>query len=154
MSEFRHLRRLDHAWEKQPVYFITACVNGRRPVLANPEAYGVLLEEWAAMRERHGWWVGSYVVMPDHVHFFTTPAPGRDSSLSMTVGKWKEWTAKRILKLTARSGTLWQPEFFDHLLRSEESMAQKWDYVRENPVRAGLVERREDWPYVGSVDFA
>ena len=41
--------------------------------------------------------------------------------------------------------------FFDHLLRSEESYAQKWDYVRENPVRAQLVERVEDWPYAGEL---
>jgi hypothetical protein len=48
---------------------------------------------------------------------------------------------------------LWQPEFFDHLLRSGESMAEKWMYVRENPVRAGLVAQAEIWPYAGSVDF-
>ena len=41
--------------------------------------------------------------------------------------------------------------FFDHLLRSEESYAQKWDYVRENPVRAGLVKNVEDWPYAGEL---
>jgi putative transposase len=46
---------------------------------------------------------------------------------------------------------VWQRGFFDHLLRSEESYAQKWDYVRENPVRAQLVERVEDWPYAGEL---
>jgi hypothetical protein len=44
---------------------------------------------------------------------------------------------------------IWQRGFFDHLLRSEESYAQKWDYVRGNPVRAQLVEKVEDWPYAG-----
>ena len=38
---------------------------------------------------------------------------------------------------------LWQPGFFDHLLRNDESYSQKWEYVRENPVRAGLVVRTE-----------
>ncbi len=106
------------------------------------------------MCERHGWWIGKYVVMPDHVHFFTTPTPGRDNLLPRAIGKWKEWTAKRILKLTRDTAPLWQPEFFDHLLRDQESLAEKWNYVRDNPVRAGLVERWEDWPYAGSVDFA
>ena len=46
---------------------------------------------------------------------------------------------------------IWQRGFFDHLLRSEESYAQKWDYVRGNPVRAQLVEKVEDWPVRGRI---
>jgi len=44
---------------------------------------------------------------------------------------------------------IWQAEFFDHVLRSAHSYDQKWVYVRENPVRAGLVARPEDWPHAG-----
>ena len=47
---------------------------------------------------------------------------------------------------------LWQPEFFDHLLRSEESYTKKWNYVRDNPVREKLVERADDWPFSGCVE--
>jgi hypothetical protein len=47
---------------------------------------------------------------------------------------------------------LWQREYFDHVLRSGESYAQKWDYVRENPVRAGLVTSWDHWRYVGRVE--
>jgi len=43
--------------------------------------------------------------------------------------------------------------FFDHLLRNDESYAQKWEYVRENPVRAGLVHCSEDWPYQGEIVY-
>jgi hypothetical protein len=45
-----------------------------------------------------------------------------------------------------------QEEFFDHILRSGESYSQKWDYVRENPVRAGLVSTFEDWPWQGEIE--
>lgn len=154
MSEQRHLRRLPFVWQKQPIYFVTSCVAGRRKLLATPAVHAILREEWAGLHERHGWLVGRYVVMPDHVHFFATPLPSEDKPLKDAIGKWKEWTAKRILKSTGQLAPLWQPEFFDHLLRSEESLAEKWMYVRENPVRAGLVSRAEDWPYAGSVDFA
>ena len=51
------------------------------------------------------------------------------------------------------SPDFWQEEFFDHVLRSKESYAEKWDYVRDNPVRAGWAKRAEDWPYAGWVDF-
>jgi REP element-mobilizing transposase RayT len=46
---------------------------------------------------------------------------------------------------------IWQRRFFDHVLRNEESYAQKWEYVRENPVRAGLVANADDWPYAGEI---
>jgi hypothetical protein len=45
----------------------------------------------------------------------------------------------------------WQEGFFDHVLRSSESDAQKWEYVHLNPVRAGLVADAEEWPYQGEV---
>ena len=41
----------------------------------------------------------------------------------------------------------WQEGCFDRLLRSEESLSEKWEYLRQNPVRAGLVVDRDDWPY-------
>jgi hypothetical protein len=47
--------------------------------------------------------------------------------------------------------SFWQPGFFDHLLRHDESYAEKWDYVWRNPVRAGLVAKPEDWPYQGEI---
>jgi putative transposase len=112
-------------------------------------AHGILHEEWEALPERHGWMVGRYVVMPDHLHFFAAPTAERPRSLSAMMGKWKEWTAKRI----CRGGPLWQPGFFDHVLRSTESGSAKWDYVRQNPVRAGLVNDAGEWPYAGSIHF-
>jgi putative transposase len=49
------------------------------------------------------------------------------------------------------SCNLWQRGFFDHLLRNSESYAQKWNYVWENPVRAGLASKVEDWPFAGEI---
>ena len=90
--------------------------------------------------------------MPDHVHFFFA-GTAESKPLTTAIGKWKEWTAKRIQNETGSLPPLWQPEFFDHVLRSDESRSEKWGYVFENPVRAGLVERAEDWPYSGAIDF-
>jgi hypothetical protein len=47
--------------------------------------------------------------------------------------------------------SFWQPGFDDHLLRSDESYTQKWEYVFQNPVRGRLVARAEDWPYAGEI---
>jgi len=46
---------------------------------------------------------------------------------------------------------IWQRGFFDHVLRNDESYGHKWNYVRENPVRAGLVTKADDWPYSGEI---
>ena len=153
VTEQRHLKRLTLVWEKQPVYFITTCVADRKPLLASTTVHAILQEELSGLRERYGWAVGRYVIMPDHVHFFVTPLLSEAKSLNLAIGKWKEWTAKRILRSTGELAPLWQPEFFDHLLRSDESRADKWSYMQMNPVRAGLVTRAENWAYAGAVDF-
>jgi REP element-mobilizing transposase RayT len=88
--------------------------------------------------------------MPDHVHFFCAPRQGA-SSLETFVGRWKEWTAKRMIRELNCARPVWELEFFDHLMRSEESCVEKWDYVYRNPVRAGLVTRPEDWAYGGEI---
>ena len=153
MFEQRHLQRLHVVWQRRPLYFITTCVAHRRPLLAASSVHAILREEWISWRVRHGWAVGRYVIMPDHVHFFAIPMSEGSRSLAATVGKWKEWTAKRILKLRGGAAPLWQPEFFDHLLRSRESFREKWDYVRNNPVRSGLVGEPDAWRYAGWIDF-
>jgi putative transposase len=51
-----------------------------------------------------------------------------------------------------QSPPFWQASLFDHVMRSGESYGQKWKYVVANPVRAGLVEHAEDWPYSGEIE--
>ncbi len=55
--------------------------------------------------------------------------------------------------LSRAKGQIWEEGFFDHVLRSNESYSQKWNYVRENPVRAGLVKSAADWPYQGEIVY-
>ena len=150
--ESPHLQRLDRIWIREPVYFITTCTHQRRPWLANDLVMKIAIEEWRTAYERHGWHVGRFVLMPDHVHFFASGGPSA-KKLEQCIAKWKEWTSKRILPVLQRPSPLWQPRFFDHLLRSDESRSQKWDYVKNNPVRAGLVAQAADWPFQGSVHF-
>ncbi len=152
MRARKHLKRLDTISIAVPVYFVTVCVADRRPLLANPETFAVLHSEWSTASTRYGWSVGRFVVMPNHVHFFCVCDETENSKpLSAFVGGFKQWTAKAILPRLALPAPLWQREFFDHLLRSDESYASKWEYVRDNPIRAGLARAAEDWPYAGEI---
>ena len=93
--------------------------------------------------------VGRYVIMPDHLHFSVR------GDRSFALRKWVKGLKRRIIKaFPAEHGcSFWQPGFLDHLLRNDESYAQKWEYVRQNPVRAGLIESAEDWPYQSEIGY-
>ena len=60
--------------------------------------------------------------------------------MEKAVKDWKRWVARSM-------GVVWQPGFFDHRLRGEESVREKADYILANPVRAGLVKNWQDWPH-------
>jgi putative transposase len=147
----KHLRWLTRVWIDDPVYFVTSCTYKRTTNLACEDAASILVKEWRGARARHGWSIGRYVVMPDHLHFFC--APNRDAKpLSDFIGFWKEWTSKGLKKPLRLTNMLWQEQFFDHVLRSAESYNQKWEYVRANPVRAGFVKDPDDWPWQGQIE--
>jgi REP element-mobilizing transposase RayT len=157
MPTHTHLPHLSRIWISDPIYFITTCTQGRKSILANKYVAEILIDEWTAALERHGWLVGRYVIMPDHVHFFCSlsdnMAEPYKNNLSSFMQQWKQWTSKRILRDTnidegtKLSSPIWQNEYFDHLLRSEESYIQKWEYVRQNPMRKKLVDKAEDWSW-------
>jgi putative transposase len=148
-----HLKRLDGVFSDRPLYLITTCTAERKPLLAQPEIVEILLDELRQAKLRRGWTVGRYVFMPDHLHFFCAEGgDGPTSALSQFVGQFKQWTSKRIATRVKAPQPIWQREFFDHLLRSNESYESKWIYVRDNPVRAKLAPRWEDWPYAGEIE--
>ena len=148
----RKVMRLPHvvSFAKSPLYFITACTAGRRPVLANDEAHRCLSEIWTKSSEHDGWFVGRYLIMPDHVHLFAMPA-AEAKTRAEWLKTWKSISARRICKGLNLTPPLWQPDTFDHILRTAESYAEKWHYVRENPVRAGWVAQSPDWPWQGEI---
>ena len=97
---------------------------------------------------KHNIALGRYVIMPEHIHLFVCGPD--DFSLGAWIGSLKQALAKSMGR-SRGPHAIWQRGFFDHLLRSDESYGQKWNYVRENPVRAGLVGKAEDWPYAGEI---
>jgi putative transposase len=140
------LRRLEWLFQRNPIYFMTANTQGRAKILATPTIHKAL-QGFAELGPDHGAWIGAYVLMPDHIHAFVA-LDDRKISLSVWAKSLKN-ALSRVLRQCAIESPHWQKGFFDHVLRSAESYSQKWHYVRENPVRAGLVSRWEEWPYLG-----
>jgi REP element-mobilizing transposase RayT len=140
------LRRLDRVFVEPPIYFITACTVDRKALLACAEVHDAF-RTFCLNSPQHGARVGRYVLMPDHLHLFVSV---NEISLSNWVKSMKNTLSKSFRGL-GYEAPHWQKGFFDHLFRSGESYSQKWDYVRENPVRGGLVSATEDWPYAGEI---
>jgi REP-associated tyrosine transposase len=136
--------RLNLVYINQPLYFVTFATRDRRSI-PSLDRTQILLEQYAhcGIAKFHVA-LGRYVIMPDHVHLFVRGNQG--FRLSPWIGG-----LKRAISVALKSQRLWQAGFFDHILRSEESYAEKWNYVRDNPVRAGLVKAADEWPYQGEI---
>jgi REP element-mobilizing transposase RayT len=92
----------------------------------------------------------AWVIMPNHVHVLIETRSGWP--LDKVLHTWKSYTAKQANALLGRSGAFWYREYHDRYIRNERHLEQAVRYVHGNPVKAGLAERAEDWPY-GSARF-
>ena len=99
--------------------------------------------EACVSRHESGCWIDCMTVMPDHVHLIVMPY--EETSLEEVLARMKGLSSYRVNRQIGRSGTLWQRESFDRILRAGEDLAKKREYIFNNAVRAGLVERAEDY---------
>jgi REP element-mobilizing transposase RayT len=142
--------RLGRIFDTSPLYFVTFCTHQRRRFLAYAEVHAAFILFSERGERNFNVAVGRYVIMPDHVHLFARGS--QNFRLGQWVGELKQALAKAA-NLSRAKGQIWEEGSFDHILRSDESYSQKWNYVRENPVRAGLVQSAEDWPYQGEIVY-
>jgi REP element-mobilizing transposase RayT len=87
----------------------------------------------------------AWVIMPNHVHVLIEMLEGH--LLGDIVHSWKSYTAKAANRVLGRTGRFWFREYFDRYIRDERHLANAIQYIHDNPVKAGLVERPEDWPF-------
>ena len=90
--------------------------------------------------------------MPDHVHMIFTPLVNQRAmevySLAEITDAIKGASAHKVNQAMERHGQVWQPESFDHVLRSSESLLHKVQYVLENPLRQGLAAQWKHYPWI------
>ncbi|MBS0657512.1 MAG: hypothetical protein JSR82_04600 [Verrucomicrobia bacterium] len=127
--------------------FLTVCTQARAPILAEYPVLDALTRIWRE-EARHGF-VGDFVLLPDHLHLFCTPA---EHPTRCSIEHWTQFWKSRATRELGWSPASWQRKGFHHRLRSLQSYQETWTYMRENPVRAGLTRTFEDWPFRGQVD--
>ena len=127
------------------IQFVTVCTKDRRPCLNTSDMHDILRRVWTD--DTH-YRVGRYLLMPDHVHLFCSPSVWPPPPLGTWMRYWKSTAARQNPN---PEGKLWQREYWDTQLRYHDSYAAKWNYILNNPVRAGLVTDSADWPYQGEI---
>jgi len=145
---YQYRRYLPHYQKDNRPLFDT--FRTRKPLKLSPEARSVVLQHClhdnAITITLH-----AAVIMPDHVHLLFTArrdAEGWTFALPEILRAIKGTSARSINRLLARQGSIWQDESFDHVLRGNESLSKTVEYIRQNPVRKGLVTKPEDYPWL------
>ena len=138
-------RNLPHWQEPGRVYFITwRSLPGKT---LGPEERTVTID---AIRHWNGikWQLYAVVVMPDHVHILAQPltqSTGGTFDLAEILHSVKRFSSRKINQGRGVEGSLWQDERFDRIVRDEAEFLEKWQYIRNNPVKAALASNPEEY---------
>lgn len=87
----------------------------------------------------------AWCIMPNHVHVVIMQTEGWP--LQRVVHSWKSYTANEVNRILARTGAVWQREYYDRYMRDDDELSTAIAYVEQNPVKAGFVQNPRDWPW-------
>jgi REP element-mobilizing transposase RayT len=110
--------------------------------LTHPALAQSVFDSAKSYQTKRRWHIALFLLMPDHLHAILSFA--RDQSMSDVIRDWKRFHARM-------NHVFWQEGYFHHRLRADERGAQlaaKTNYIRQNPVAAGLCAKAEDWPWI------
>ncbi|HKN59603.1 MAG TPA: transposase [Candidatus Acidoferrales bacterium] len=130
---------------KQPgVYFITTDSRQRRQLFLKPEPARIVVEQILECRERGFYRLHAFVLMPEHLHMLLTPGEG--ASLEKAIMMIKGGSSYKIKRELLYSFPIWMSGYHDRWIRHAGEYQVRKKYIDENPVRARLVEKPEDYP--------
>jgi putative transposase len=145
MSNIHRLR------SSERIFFITTNLNKDEIELAEPE-FRCILETIQVSRQRFGFLLCGYVLMPDHWHALLMPR--FPLTISTAMQQLKRLSSRKINKLRNSRGSRWQHQFWDRFVRNSKEFAQRLEYMHYNPVRKGLVNSPEDWLWSSYNNFS
>jgi putative transposase len=132
------------------VYFITIRAYLHHSPFIRDDLNQLILDTLREEQERQNCAVFTYCLMPDHLHFLVSPRQNGISVLTFT-DQYKGKATNRSWTVGWR-GKLWQPRYYDHIIRAEEDLRAIAEYILYNPVRQNLVVRAEEWLWSGQMN--
>jgi len=143
-----HIKGFDYRGPRQ--YFLTFCTHSRSRCFVTDDAVATVRTQFERAAAEQDIALLAYCYMPDHVHLLAE-GKAENSNCLQFIARGKQYSGYHYkAKLKHR---LWQRYGYEHTLRSDEAAISVARYILENPVRAGLVTRIEDYPYSGSSVF-
>jgi putative transposase len=141
-------KQLPHLEKPHAKYFITFVTWERLEL--TPAARQVVLE-CCQYFDNQRYQLYAVVIMPDHVHLLIEPLL-KDETEFWTIGSIlhsiKSYSAKQIPNVMLHIGKVWQDGRYDEMMRNEQEFINKWEYIRQNPVKAGLSNTPDEYPFL------
>ena len=126
-----------HPVQNDSIFFVTTNVKNRRPLFNNDAYAREAVEMIYRVQEQYPFFLHAFVIMPDHCHFLLFV--NEHNSISKIMNRYKMGLSHSI-----GIGPIWQSRFHIHI---PENAIATLSYVHRNPVRAGLSEKTEDYPW-------
>jgi len=127
------------------LYFVICCSYKKSEILIDPRVAPILINciKWFA--DKSNITPLGFVIMPDHLHWaFALKQP---YTLDNIIKIYKSFTARKIGELQHNENKVWQHGYYEHMLRDVKDFRIKLDYMHNNPIRKGLIDRAEDYLY-------
>jgi putative transposase len=127
--------------------FITCVTKDRKPYLKDAALRQIYWDTVREVQKNHPFHLLAYVILPDHFHWLMQ-MPGAEANFSKPLGSLKRnftINLKHFLHVNTELN-VWQPRFWDHIIRNETDLDNHLDYIHWNPVKHGYVIEPEQWP--------
>ncbi len=141
----RSNRLANYNYSKDRPIHLTICTENKENVFVSEVSARIVVNELLKTAKDLKFRILCYCLMPDHLHVIVSPA---DSTLPLSkflnIFKGR---STRAFKEKENSRKIWQKSAFDHVIRTEENLKAVIEYIMNNPVRKGIVERADEYPY-------
>ncbi len=146
-TKMKYKKQLPKLEKQKCIYFITFTTWEKLEFI--PEARQIVLDTCKFFHKQR-YELFAIVIMPDHVHILIEPFPKSETeywSIGSILHSIKSYSSKQIPKVMLHIGKVWQDGRYDEMIRNEEEFKNKWEYIRQNPVKAGLSITPEKYPF-------
>ena len=134
----------DHARIGTNTYFVTASAWGHRSLFQSQRIASLLINTLSHYRSAQKYLLHEFVIMPNHIHLMFTPS---EITLERAMQFVKGGFSYRVKKELGIDAEVWARGYVDHRIRDQNDYERHLSYVRNNPVKAGLVKLAEEYPY-------
>jgi putative transposase len=124
-------------------YFVTASCVDKRPLLQSDRMAQLFVDVLYHYRSQHKYLVHEFAVMPNHFHLLLSPQVTLERAMQFVKGGF----SFRARKAFGLQHEIWQTSFYDHRVRDAGEYLRARHYIHHNPVKAGLAEEPEKYPY-------